>query len=133
MLSGKTVDKQPCGYVLSAGRPNKVVPEAIEAIKKGYTLVKLKSGWGTPDDDVTAVAAVREALGDDARILIDPNGSWSYETALRIIRKLDKYNLDMIESRFPIGISMAWRAFARRSRLPFGPTRRLRNCIIYDT
>lgn len=41
-------------------------------------------------DDADRVAAVREAIGPDARIRIDANGGWSVEEALAAIPRLDR-------------------------------------------
>lgn len=43
---------------------------------------------GSLDEDVTRVAAVRDALGHDGRIRCSANGSWTVEEAVRAIRAL---------------------------------------------
>ncbi|MCL4183340.1 MAG: mandelate racemase [Burkholderiaceae bacterium] len=101
LLGGRTVDGARLGWVLSAGRPEEVVAEAFAALQHGFGLLKLKTGHGTLDDDVAMVAAVREAVGSDIRITVDANGFWSYEDALRTIRRLDRYGLELIEQPMP--------------------------------
>ncbi|MDQ0503622.1 mandelate racemase/muconate lactonizing enzyme family protein [Xanthobacter agilis] len=101
LLGGKTVDRVPLGLVLSAGKPEVMVPEALAVVKEGYSFVKLKTGHGTLKDDVAMVAAVREAVGDDVDLFIDVNGFWTYDQAFATIRALEKYNLSKIEQPLP--------------------------------
>jgi L-alanine-DL-glutamate epimerase-like enolase superfamily enzyme len=101
LLGGRTSEASRLGWVLSAGAPEDVVAEALTALEKGYGLLKLKTGHGTLDDDIEVVAAVRAAVGDKVRLTVDANGFWNYEDALRTIRKLDRYNLDLIEQPLP--------------------------------
>lgn len=101
LLGGKTVDRVPLGLVLSAGKPEVMVPEALAVVNEGYSFVKLKTGHGTLKDDVAMVAAVREAVGDDVDLFIDVNGFWTYDQAFATILALEKYNLSKIEQPLP--------------------------------
>jgi L-alanine-DL-glutamate epimerase-like enolase superfamily enzyme len=101
LLGGRTIEGSPTGWVLSAGTPDKVIPEALAALEEGFCLLKMKTGHGTLADDIAMAAAVREAVGDDVRLTIDANGFWNYEQALKTIRKLDRYNLELIEQPLP--------------------------------
>jgi L-alanine-DL-glutamate epimerase-like enolase superfamily enzyme len=101
LLGGRTRESVPLGWVLSAGAPEQVAHTAVAAKEAGYSVFKLKVGRATFDNDVATAAAVREALGNDARITLDANGSWNYEQALRTIRRLDRYRLDFVEQPLP--------------------------------
>ncbi len=101
LLGGRTVEAAELGWVLSAGKPEDVAAEAVEAQRRGFKLLKMKTGFGTLDDDVAMVEAVRKAAGADARLSVDANGFWSYEQALRVIRKLDQFGLELIEQPLP--------------------------------
>ena len=48
-------------------------------------------------DDLDRVAAVRVAMGPDARIRIDANGAWDVETAVDALTKLAAYDLEYAE------------------------------------
>ena len=101
LLGGRSVEAAEMGWVLSAGKPEDVAAEAVEAQKRGFKLLKMKTGFGTLDDDIDMVEAVRKAAGADARLSVDANGFWSYEQALRTIRKLDQFGLELIEQPLP--------------------------------
>jgi len=60
-----------------------------------YPLIKLKLGSEDADDEAR-VAAVREAR-PDARICIDANAGWSAADAIKHIRWLEKYRIELIE------------------------------------
>jgi L-Ala-D/L-Glu epimerase len=97
LLGGRTMEAARQGWVLSAGKPEDVAAEAKKAKDVGFALFKMKIGYGTIQDDIDMVHAVRETVGPDAYLTIDANGFWSYEKALHIIRKIDSAGLDLIE------------------------------------
>jgi L-alanine-DL-glutamate epimerase-like enolase superfamily enzyme len=97
LLGGRTTDAARQGWVLSAGKPEDVAAEAKRAKDIGFALFKMKIGYGTIQDDIDMVHAVRATVGPDAYLTIDANGFWSYEKALHIIRKIDSAGLDLIE------------------------------------
>lgn len=101
LLGGRTVEAAQLGWVLSAGEPAKVAKEALEAHKHGYKLLKMKVGFGTIDDDIAMVEEVRRVVGAGPRLSVDANGFWDYETALKTIRKLDQFGLELIEQPLP--------------------------------
>jgi L-alanine-DL-glutamate epimerase-like enolase superfamily enzyme len=97
LLGGRTTEAARQGWVLSAGKPEDVAAEAKRAKDIGFALFKMKIGYGTIQDDIDMVHAVRATVGPDAYLTIDANGFWSYEKALHIIRKIDSAGLDLIE------------------------------------
>jgi O-succinylbenzoate synthase len=49
------------------------------------------------------VAAVREAMGPEMKLRIDANGAWGVEQAVGAIRKLEEYDLEMVEQPVAAG------------------------------
>ncbi len=84
----------PCNATLVAGKPAAVAEDALRWAAEGFSTFKLKLGRG---EDVEQVRAVREALGDDARIRVDANGSWSLEEARRILNQLEPLAIEFAE------------------------------------
>ncbi len=63
----------------------------------GFRDVKLKLGVYPPQEEARAVARVREAIGPDRGLRIDPNGCWSLATAKRMLGILEPLALDYVE------------------------------------
>lgn len=58
-----------------------------------YPVIKIKLG---SDDDEARVAAIRAAR-PDARLRVDANAGWTLDEAIRNVRILERYQLEMIE------------------------------------
>jgi L-rhamnonate dehydratase len=56
---------------------------------------------GRPRDDDAVVAAVREAIGPEKTLRVDPNEAWDPETAIERIRRLAVHRLDWVEQPVP--------------------------------
>ncbi|MBN3585326.1 O-succinylbenzoate synthase, partial [Algoriphagus aestuarii] len=59
--------------------------------------VKVAERGQSEADDVARVEAVRDALGPRGRVRIDVNGAWDVDTAVRMIRLLDRFELEYVE------------------------------------
>jgi o-succinylbenzoate synthase len=81
--------------------PEEMAEKAVEFVKKGHKTLKIKIGDYDLDKDVERVRAVREAVGDSIKIRVDANAWYSRADAMRVIRKIEKYNLDNIEQPLP--------------------------------
>ena len=73
--------------------PEALVERAAAAHRQGYRKIKLKI---QPGADVAFVAAVREALGSDAHLMVDANNAYTLADADHLGR-LDDFELMMIE------------------------------------
>jgi O-succinylbenzoate synthase len=78
-----------------------VDPERAFAIAKvsGCRTAKVKvAERGQGDgDDIARVEAVREAMGRSGKVRIDVNGAWPVEHAVRMIKTLDRFDLEYVE------------------------------------
>jgi O-succinylbenzoate synthase len=59
--------------------------------------VKVAESGQADDDDLARVEAVRDAIGPEGRVRIDVNGAWEAEHAIRMIRQLDRFDLEYVE------------------------------------
>ena len=73
--------------------PATLVKKAADALSLGYRKIKLKI---KPGADLEYVAAVREALGDDAPLMVDANNAFTVAD-FDHLKKLDDFGLVMIE------------------------------------
>jgi D(-)-tartrate dehydratase len=60
-------------------------------VARGYTVVKMKIGGESIDDDERRVEAVLEELGDDAQLAVDANGRFDVSEALDYAAMLSRY------------------------------------------
>ena len=73
------------------------VEEANEFVGDGFVAIKMKIGLGSPKLDIERVAAVRKAIGDDVRLMVDANHCFTVPQAIRIGRELEKLNVEWFE------------------------------------
>ena len=99
LLGGKTVDAIDLG--LCSGGP---ADQLIEEARKGSPWLR-RSSQGQPRlrSAVRGARAVREALGDDIRLMMDVNGMWNYDQSLKYLRRMERenVNLELIEQPMP--------------------------------
>lgn len=73
------------------------VEEAREYVAQGFVAIKMKIGLGDPKLDIRRVAAVREAIGDKTRLMVDANHCFTVPQAIRIGRELEKLDVEWFE------------------------------------
>jgi len=84
------------GYITEDNRLD-AFRSAIEEVRTvGFRAVKIKIGLG-PASDAERVAIAREVMGDDAYVLVDINGAYTVDTALRSIRAIEPYDVHWVE------------------------------------
>lgn len=74
--------------------------EASWAMAQGFRWLKVKIGRGA-DPDVLALEAIRRAVGDQFPIHVDANASFTYAEALPVLRRLETFDLALIEQPLP--------------------------------
>ncbi|OZI18913.1 rhamnonate dehydratase [Bordetella genomosp. 9] len=73
------------------------VEEARDYVDQGFQAIKMKIGLGSPKLDIQRVAAVREAIGDDIRLMVDANHCFTVPAAIRLGRELEQLNVEWFE------------------------------------
>jgi len=80
---------------------NRLVEEAVEEAREfagqGFQAIKMKIGLGDPKLDIRRVAAVREAIGDKVRLMVDANHCFTVPQAIRLGRELEKLDIEWFE------------------------------------
>lgn len=79
-----------CNATLSAADAGAIAVRASEWAARGFDTFKLKVGL---EDDVAQVLAVRDAIGPDAKIRVDANGSWTVDEAATRLREMGALEL----------------------------------------
>ncbi|HQY32161.1 MAG TPA: enolase C-terminal domain-like protein, partial [Thermomicrobiales bacterium] len=89
------------GYDTSVGWFNysddRIRENVKNALAGGFTALKLKVGSADPIRDIRRANLLREAAGDDIRIMLDANQSWTLPNALTICPELARMNPFWIE------------------------------------
>ncbi|MBN8867429.1 MAG: mandelate racemase/muconate lactonizing enzyme family protein [Solirubrobacterales bacterium] len=78
---------------ITAGPPDDVVAQCEAWAEDGFEVFKLKAG---PDEAIELAGAVRSALGPEARIRLDANGTWG-ERAAGLLAELEPIGLELVE------------------------------------
>ncbi len=80
---------------------DRLIEEAVEEaqayVAEGFSAVKMKIGLGDAKLDICRVAAVRDAVGPDVRLMVDANHCMTVPQAIRIGRELEKLDIDWFE------------------------------------
>jgi mandelate racemase len=84
-----------CGLGLMT--PAEVADEAEKLLARGFRAVKLRLGYPTLKEDLAAVHAVRQRIGDDVALMVDFNQALSVPDALARGRALDAENIYWLE------------------------------------
>ena len=84
---------------LQGNSPEQMAEDANQAVEAGFEVLYMKIGRNE-ETDMRNVAAVREAIGDH-RLRLDANEAWDPLTAIRMIRKLSRFNPEFIEQPTP--------------------------------
>lgn len=125
LLGGKCRDKIRVyvdGFFRDAAyKPEEYAQSAVEAVKEGYSALKmdidgplpsihtLERGISRADLHYTTrmVEAVRNAIGNDVDLAVDVHGSFNITAAISTAKKLEKYDLMWIEDPIPSGNAAA--------------------------
>ncbi len=101
LLGGLSNPKIPLAFVMSSGTDEEVQAEGRALVAAGFRGLKLKVGARTPAEDVEMVAALRDAVGSDVKVMIDANGGWMYNEALYVLQRVAKYDVLIAEQPVP--------------------------------
>lgn len=85
-----------CGWLVRSEA--ELVADCKEMIfEKGFGAVKMKIGKPDPKEDLRRVAAVRKAIGDGAKLMVDVNGKWDIATARQYAPRLAEFDITWLE------------------------------------
>jgi L-alanine-DL-glutamate epimerase-like enolase superfamily enzyme len=85
------------GYYYPGKNLQQLQDEMRRYLELGYTVVKMKIGGASLDEDLRRVEAVLKVVDDGSRIAVDANGRLDLETALAYAEALSPYGLFWLE------------------------------------
>lgn len=78
------------------GQAEKLAEEAKLYVQQGFKAIKMKVGH-TLETDVEHVKAVRAAIGEDIKLMVDSNHAYSLREAAELARRIEPYNIGWFE------------------------------------
>jgi D-galactarolactone cycloisomerase len=113
------------GFALGIQPPDELVVEARRLVDSGWTTaLKLRLGE-TPVSDLARVRAVREAFGDEMRLMVDANLGQSYDMA-RVAGALGELGVEWLEEPYERGFRSRYATLRARGAVPIAGGENLR-------
>ena len=117
LLGGAYRDSVTFNVYIIRDKPEIMVKEAQKYLELGYRTFDVKLGID-PEHDVSVVGVVRDAIGNDVNLRVDANQMWSPGTALRNIKKLERYDLQYVEQPVPASDLKSMTMLRKRTGVP---------------
>ena len=80
--------------------PKELVDEAVSYANKGFRAIKMKIGFGL-EDDIKMVKSVREAIGPNIELMVDPNHAYNAMNAIKLAKAIEPFDISWIEEPVP--------------------------------
>jgi muconate cycloisomerase len=102
LLGGRVKDRVAFNAWIGTVPPEQAAREAMAWLGRSFRSAKIKVS-GATDDGIARVAAVREAVGPRMALRVDFNESLRLAEAVPFIRRLEPYDLTLVEQPIPRG------------------------------
>lgn len=97
LLGGRTKDDLHINGTCLLDEPEVVSETLKRRVKEGFTYsIKIKVGTD-PLKDIERVRVAREAIGPEIDLIADANQGWDVPTAIRVLRKMENFDLQIAE------------------------------------
>jgi L-alanine-DL-glutamate epimerase-like enolase superfamily enzyme len=112
-FGGKVHDEVDFFGFAQGQTPDALARDAARLASLGHRVIYAKLGHRAQEDEA-CVAAIRDAVGPDALLRVDPNEAWDVGEAIERIRRLQPYQIDWVEQPVPAG-NVGGLAYVRRA------------------
>jgi len=116
LLGGAVRDEVDYFGFVQGDATEELAEHARDLAAAGYGVIYLKVGRGD-EADLENTAAVRAAIGG-RRLRLDPNCAWSVPDAIRMIHKLEPFDIDWVEQPTTLLSVSAMRQVREAVRVP---------------
>ncbi len=100
LLGGKFRDMIPVASEIGIDTPENMVKNAFEVLGLGIKVIKIK-GSSNYAMDVDRIKEVRNAVGNDIELRLDPNAAWDVISTIKTMKLLEDCNLQLLEQPIP--------------------------------
>lgn len=114
---GGSRDRMMTDMTIGIEQKEVTVKKALLHYKAGFRALKLKVGLDLADD-VSRVAAVREAVGPRVELRVDANQGYTVEKAISFCEAMRAYNVAVIEQPVPADDYAGLKAVTQASPIP---------------
>lgn len=97
LLGGKVFDKVLVSFEIGMKSGEEMSKEALYWVERGLKVVKLKAGSGNLREDLARIRAVRDTIGQDILIRVDPNCAWTVPDCMNAASDLKQINIEYLE------------------------------------
>jgi len=125
LLGGRTKDRIPVYASRLYAMPiAQLQAEARKYKDQGYTMMKLRFGWGPLDGaagmqkNLELVRAVREVIGDEIDLMTDAYMGWTLDYAKRMLPLLEPFHLRWLEEPVIPDDTRGYRELKNYGRVP---------------
>lgn len=80
--------------------PAEMAANSRKLVDQGYRYLKIKMK-GDVTADVARIAAIRDAVGADVHLTLDPNQAYSPKAAIQALNLMEPYRIDLVEQPVP--------------------------------
>jgi len=99
-LLGAKTDTLQTDITIGIDTVDEMVKECCTRVDEGFRILKIKCGID-PTKDIEVLRQIRAAVGDNIDLRIDINQGYDVETALRVLKTIEKFNISEAEQPLP--------------------------------
>jgi L-alanine-DL-glutamate epimerase-like enolase superfamily enzyme len=100
LLGGSFRDEIPVASEIGIDAPQAMAENALDVVQLGIRVIKIK-GSNDMGMDVERIKAVREAVGDEIELRLDPNAAWTTIGTIKVMQEIESCNLQLLEQPIP--------------------------------
>ncbi|MEX2103984.1 MAG: dipeptide epimerase [Bacilli bacterium] len=82
-------------YTVSVNEPEEMGEDAVEFVKDGFNVLKIKVGKDEIKKDIERISEIRKRIGYGIKVRLDANQGWEVKEAISSIRKMEDMGLDI--------------------------------------
>jgi o-succinylbenzoate synthase len=96
LIGGCVRERIACTWVVGIKGVDETVAEAKAKVDEGFRVLKIKIGHDDADD-IEKIRRIRSEVGSDVAIRIDANTAYTADHGIRLLTRLEEFDLEMIE------------------------------------
>jgi L-alanine-DL-glutamate epimerase-like enolase superfamily enzyme len=100
LLGGSFREKIPVASEIGIDTPEAMAENALAVLDLGIRIIKIK-GSNDMKLDVKRIKTVREAVGNEIELRLDPNAAWTTIGTLKTMKEIEDCNLQLLEQPLP--------------------------------